>query len=266
MVFPGNMKATSSVQADPSSTNGQFTHGLLNPDAPVPESIRGGSPRRYGVYRNNVVIGLARALEANFPVLRRLLGEAYFAGFAREFVQVHPPRSPLMFEYGADMSTVLAATADLNDFPYLADIARLEQQVRISYHEADVPGLSPQDLSQLSGDALASAVFTAHPAMAVIESDYAIHTIYRANRDDDASPVSNVREPQAVLVTRPGLNVELHRLTLAQGKFFKSLAAGMPFGEAADEAFAVSEDFDLTPTLGLMLSTHAFQSITAAKD
>ncbi len=36
--------------------------------------------RRFAVYRNNVAVGLIRALEARFPVTRRLVGDAFFRG------------------------------------------------------------------------------------------------------------------------------------------------------------------------------------------
>jgi hypothetical protein len=249
------------VQADPASADGQFTQGLLDPNVPVPADIRGGSSRRYGVYRNNVTVGLVRAMEANFPILRRLLGEEYFAGFAREFVQSHPPRSPLMFEYGAAFSAFLQAESDLKDYPYLGDIARLEQQVRLSYHEASAPCLSPAELTQLPEDDLMQAVFIPHPAMAMIASDFAIHDIYRANRAEQTGKVENLLEPQAVLVTRPMMDVELNRLAPPQLGFFSALASGQPFGEAADAAFAAAEDFDLTTAISLMLSSGAFQPL-----
>ena len=104
----------------------EFAAGLLDPQHPVPLLVKGQIARRYAVYRNNVTVGLIRALEANFPVVRRLLGEEYFAGFARDFAQGHPPQSPLMFQYGADFPAVLERAEDLASYPYLADVARLE--------------------------------------------------------------------------------------------------------------------------------------------
>lgn len=249
------------MQADPSSGCGRFTEGLLDPELPVPAEIKGGSLRRYGVYRNNVTVGLVRAMEANFPVVRRLLGEEYFAGFARMFVQNHPPRSPLMFEYGAEFSAFLDAEHDLRDYPYLGDIARLEQQVRISYHEKDAACLAAGELTQISEDDLMQTVFSPHPAMAIVTSDFGIHSIYRANRTAGAGHVDRVLESQAVLVTRPALDVELNSCTPPQLEFFRTLASGQSLGEAANAAFVAGEDFDLAGAIGLMLSSGAFQPL-----
>jgi hypothetical protein len=253
------IQSFTSVQADPASARGQFTKGLLNPAAPVPASVKGGAVRRYGVYRNNVTVGLTRAMEANFPVVRRLLGEEYFEGFAREFVQSHPPRSPLMFEYGAEFGAALEAADDLAQFPYLGDVARLEQHVRISHHEADAPCLAPTFLAQVPEKQLMDTVFAPHPAMAVLESQYAIHSIYRANRGATPATVENVTVPETVLITRPVLDVQLHLLHGVQSVFFELLSDGNPLGASADAAFAVDENFDLTSAISLMLSSGAFQ-------
>ena len=217
--------------------------------------------RRYGVYRNNVTVGLVRAMEANFPIVRRLLGATYFEGFARQFVQKHPPRSPLMFLYGNAFSACLAEEDDLREYPYLADIAQLEQQVRVAYHEADAPSVSASELAQISEDELMQAVFVSHPAMAVVSSSFAIHSIYSANRADIPEAVENTTEAQSVLVTRPKHEVALNKLNRGQLAFVQSLASGRAFGDAADAALDADENFDLTIAISMMLSSGAFKSI-----
>jgi hypothetical protein len=254
------------MRADPASASGQFSQGLLDPDLPLADGMKQGSTRRFGVYRNNVTVGLVRAMEANFPVVRRLLGEAYFEGFVREFVQRHPPRSPLMFLYGEAFSTCLAEDDDLQEYPYLADIARLEQQVRTSYHEADAPSVSVSEVSQITEDALMQAVFIPHPAMAIVSSPFAIHSIYRANRANVLEAVENPAEAQSVLVTRPNHEVVLDKLNQGQRAFVQSLASGCPTGTAVETAFDADESFDLTIAISTVLTSGAFQSIAIRKN
>ena len=56
-----------------------FAAALGEPSAPPPAMTRGrmGAPdaRRFAVYRNNVAVGLIGALEARYPVSRRIAGE-----------------------------------------------------------------------------------------------------------------------------------------------------------------------------------------------
>ena len=83
-----------------------FTAALDDPSAATPPMTRGrmGAPdaRRFAVYRNNVAVGLIGALEARYPVLRRIAGEELFRATARAFVRAHRPRSPVMIAYGGE--------------------------------------------------------------------------------------------------------------------------------------------------------------------
>lgn len=60
----------------------QFAAGLLDPERPAPgflTSFTGqADPRRYAVYRNNVIVSLIQALAANFPSIERLVGDEFF--------------------------------------------------------------------------------------------------------------------------------------------------------------------------------------------
>jgi hypothetical protein len=94
-----------------------FAAALDDPSAATPAMTRGrmGAPdaRRFAVYRNNVAVGLIGALEARYPVSRRVAGEELFRAMARAFVRAHRPRSPVMIAYGGEFPEFVAA--------YLAD-------------------------------------------------------------------------------------------------------------------------------------------------
>jgi hypothetical protein len=75
-----------------------MTHGRMGaPDA-----------RRFAVYRNNVAVGLIGALEARYPVARRIAGDDLFRAMARAFAGAHRPRSPVMIAYGGEFPEFVA--------------------------------------------------------------------------------------------------------------------------------------------------------------
>ena len=82
----------------------KFSRALLDPARPIPSAIRGATrckaDRRFAVYRNNVAAGLIDALAQRFPVVRRLVGDAFFEAMARGYVVTCPPASPIMLLYG----------------------------------------------------------------------------------------------------------------------------------------------------------------------
>ncbi len=239
----------------------EFAAGLLNPEHPVPSLVSGQIERRYAVYRNNVTVGLIRALEANFPVVRKLLGDEYFAGFARDFAQVHPPQSPLMFQYGAGLPRVLERDEDLASYPYLGDVARLEILWRESFHAADAPPLAAHALASIDPDVLFHSRFIIHPATRLISSRFAIQAIFAANKSGGEGQGVHPAYPQHVMVARPQYDVAVHAISPEQFEFFLALKENEILGDALDRAANLNTHFDLASTLALLLQSGAFQSI-----
>ena len=92
MPFETTVRAFAAALGEPSAPPPAMTHGRLGaPDA-----------RRFAVYRNNVAVGLIGAVEARYPVSRRIAGDDLFRAMARAFVRAHRPRSPVMIAYGEE--------------------------------------------------------------------------------------------------------------------------------------------------------------------
>jgi Putative DNA-binding domain len=246
--LPNRREGACGMRAEMTDESG-FARGLLDPAAAVPPGVSAGSPRRYAVYRNNVTVGLVRALEANFPAVRRLLGEAYFAGLARAFTRAHPPRSPLLFQYGEGLA----------GYPYLADVARLERLWLGAWHAADQPVLTAADLAHLNGEYLPGLRLAPHPALGLLASPHAVHAIFTVNRDGGSGIVTEPFRRQCVLVTRPGLTVETRLITPAQHGFLSALAGGATLADAATEGLASDKVFDVAAAIALLLEAGAFQ-------
>jgi hypothetical protein len=249
------------VPANATSTQRSFVSALLDPALPVPSGIAGQAEKRYAIYRNNVTVSLVRALESNFPAIRKLLGETYFAGLAREFAQHHPPTTPLLFMYGDAFATYLASQQDLENYPYLSDVAKLEQLWRLSYHEQDADPLAPETFTALDEDALMNLRLKPHPAMALLSSAFAVHSIFKANRGDETPNSIHIAQSEFVLLTRPYFEVVTQSIAEGTFVFFSKLAEGESFGNAADAAFAVDDALDLTHCISILLTSGAFQSL-----
>ena len=232
-----------------------FAEALLNPDAPMPAGLLDPAgrptPSRFAIYRNNVVTGLTRVLEAGFPVVRRLVGPDFFAATAREFLQVRPPRSRIMMLYGAAFADFLRGFPPVAHLPYLPDVAALEQALRESYHAADAPPLDPRSLALLPEADLMASRFTLAPALRLIRSNHPVHAIWLFNTADGPPPQPG---PQDVLVLRQGFDPVPQLLHAGEAEFLLALLAG----ETLATALSISgETFDLTRLLGTLLPAGA---------
>lgn len=218
------------------SGQGGFAGALLAPEAPRPGTLHDPSgaraTRRFDVYRNNVAVALTEALAAAFPVVQRLLGEAYFAAMARDFAREHPPRSPVMAYYGAELPGWIRRFPPLAALPYLCEVAQIEQARRESSLSADAVPLAPQALAGLAPEALAAARPRPHPALRILTTRHPALAIWgrNAGRPDLAqSP------PGEVLITRPALSVCTCAAPSGTAATLQALAAGAPLGTALPE-------------------------------
>ena len=116
--------------------------------------------------------------------------------------------------------------------PYLPDVARLEWLQHVAYHAADARVLDGRDLS-LEPEALMCLRFAPHPSTALLASSYAVASIFAANRGGDGA-VEDAARPEAVLVTRPQLDVIVTLLAAEQFDFLSALTGGATLADAAE--------------------------------
>ena len=241
-------------------TQSQFQAGLLDATVPAPDGLSNPdgaqATKRYDVYRNNVTVSLADALEAAFPVIRKLVGDDFFRAMAGIYLRENPPRDPLMMFYGDTMPFFLERFAPAQSLKYLPDVARLELAMRVSYHAADADPISGDKLSALSPDRLMATRFTLAPAVQIRTSPHPIHAIYLANTRTDAP--KPVWHPEAVLVTRPRFDPIPHLISAETATFVTSLRAGDALGVAMTKA---GDTLDLGAALGLLMSQNAITEL-----
>ena len=242
-----------------------FRAAILDPQTPTPAGLAsafGGVPKkRFDVYRNNVTVSLIGALADIFPAVSSIVGEERFADLARLYVRENPPKSPLLFKYGAAFPDFIEGFKPAASMPYLADVARLEHAWLTAYHAADIAPLSPEALSAIPPERLPLARFTKHPATALVRSSYAAVTIFKVNRGEQERQRINAGVPENGLITRPGIDVVLQPIADGEACFVAELISGRTLAEAAEAAASQDPKFDLSGAIGLVLNSGAFAAI-----
>lgn len=236
-----------------------FRAALLNADAPVPQGLTDGSgqptKKRYNVYRNNVAVSLTEALRTAFPAIRALVGDAFFDAMAGVFLRQHPPSSPLMMFYGAEMPEFLAGFPPAVPLPYLPDIARLELAMRHAYHAGDTSPITAEALAAIPPEALEGMRLSFAPAVQCLSSAYALYGIYRAATDSAAQKPG--KDAEAVLIARPEMDPTVDPMTPANAACLSALLDGATLADAAGAA----PDADLGALLGLLLQRNAITAL-----
>jgi hypothetical protein len=229
-----------------------FAIALLHPDQPLPQGIttaRGtADPSRFAVYRNNVYVGLTTALGQRFPVTKRLVGSEFFAGMARAYAADHKPASPLIMHYGDDFPDFIAAFPPAASLPYLPDVARIEVAWTRAYHAADRLPLGVTALASVAPERISDMALVPHPSARLVRSDFPVGSIWSAHQGETVATVADWH-PEAALVVRPAMHVEVHVLPPRDAAFAAYLLEGATLGEAAQTALAAAPDFDFGSAL-----------------
>ena len=238
---------------------GTFAAAILSDAAPIPAAIREASSEiaasRFGVYRNNVIAGLMNAVAARYPVVRKLLWEDSFRTVARQYVTTEPPKSPVLIEYGESFPKFLRNIGQGTAVDYLADIAELEAARARAYHAADARPVGRDAFAALAPDRLADLRVKLHPSVTLLKSRFPIVSIWEANHCDGDTTIKEWKQESA-LVARPGLQVEVWRLTNAEHAFFAALSDGQTVAAAVERATARTNHFDLAAALTTLVAAN----------
>ncbi len=217
---------------------------LLDGGAAVPEGLvaPGGGPiaRRLAVHRATTTLGLVAALAARYPVLGRLLGSETFADLARAFLVVDRPRTALLLDWGESLAGFVETHSDLAEWPWLADVARLESAWNDAHHAAEAEPLRLADLTGLAPADLAAARLRLHPSLRLLASPWSIGALWAAGGEAEGVAA----EEERMMVLRPNADVGVHRLDGAEFAFVSALAAGETVTAAATTASRLDDAFD----------------------
>jgi hypothetical protein len=247
-----------------------FARALLGDDAgPVAALIAGdglAAEERLDIYRNNVFASLTEVLRDTFPAVCRLVDERFFAYAAHDFIRHHPPRRPVLAEYGAQFATFLASFAPASGLVYLPDVARLEWLMAVAAGAADAAPMAAAALAPIPAADTPRLVLRLHPALGYVGSPWPIDRIWRANRRgaDGGETVDLAAGSAHLEVSRAGGDVMLRALDPASFAFRDALAGGALLEQAATRALAADAAFDLAGALSELFRSGAVVGVAVA--
>lgn len=246
---------------------GERQHGfgtaILDASLPVPEGLvdpdGDPSPRRFAVYRNNVVVGMVETLAAAYPVVRRLVGEEFFDAMAAHYARSEPPASPMLFDYGKGFPAFLSRFEPLADLPYVVDVARIERAWVEAYNAAEASPLSSDEMARIDLGRIGAVCMSVHPSLRIVRSRFPALTIWASNVDGATPvPVDLDAGGEDTLVLRIEAEVELRQLPPGGAGFLSALMRGASIAAAAEESFLADAEFDLDRTLAGLIDADAF--------
>jgi hypothetical protein len=208
---------------------------------------------RLSIYRNTIAGTLIKALRLNFPAVEKLVGADFFAQCAAAYVQLEPPRSAYLNDFGAGFASCLAQDAQAATLPYLADVARLEWAVSRALVAERPPAADLATLARMDAARQSQLCFGADPSVTLLALETPADVIWQAVLATDEAALAAVQpaSPRVhLLIERLGPDLSVRRLAAAEWSFARALCAGTPLAAA----LAAHAELDVQGQLALHLA------------
>lgn len=212
------------------------------------------SARRFALYRGNLTANWQRALAGAYPVLEALVGDEFFRALARRYAHSHPCREGDLNHFGAALAAFLGDFGGLDDYPYMADVARLEWALHRAHYGSDEAPLAPAALAAIEPALLGESRIALHPTVALIASKWAIGHIWRAHQPAATEPLPyELHAACRMIVHRPRWRAECREAGIGEFAALQALARGEHLGDALERAADAESDFDPGATVARWL-------------
>ena len=227
---------------------------ILGADVAGPSIIGGklSAAHRLEIYRHNVFANLRGALRDVFPVVQRIVGEAFFQHAADSFIRRTPSTSGDLNQFGREWPAFLAAYPHAQELPYLADVARLEWAWHECFHAADAALIDINRLATIDPADHGALVFVLHPALRLLSSPYPLLQIWRINQPEywGEMDVDWDQADEYLLVRRDvneggTMGVAIQAVSTSASRFLRALQERYTLETAATLALEADAEFNL---------------------
>lgn len=220
--------------------------------------LRGDSAinqQRMFKYRGNIRANWGAALENAYPTIKQLVGEEFFTGLVHEYGQHHPSQDANLNLFGEHFAQFLSQFEHVAQYPYFADMARLDWALHTAYYEAEVDTVSAHDLAALTPEALDASYFSLNPVCRLLHTQFAVDGIWQAHQYDPVQDFPDPLERESyIIVVRPAWRASPLGLSLASYTALTMLQQGSNLGAALDAALEIDEEFPFIEQLQAWLA------------
>lgn len=195
---------------------------------------------QFSATRKRTLAALTAQLQGVYPTVQQVLGDDTFAEVAARYFYTHPPMTPHPVEAVEMFAYFLESQPQAKAFPFLPDVATVDLGYHKAYHAVDANTVRTSIFTELLPEELAAKRIQLHPACFWFTSSYAIFDIWRLHHSPVPPQTIDYHWPQDVIIVRPHLNVEIHRIDVG----FTNALDRLDAGESLESAFVRANQID----------------------
>lgn len=224
----------------------QFKQGILYGETAILAEIENfahiSPSARLGIYKNNTFVSLKACLLSTFEYTAEIISIEFFRYLSDEFIRQQPPTSGCLMDYGSDFPEFIRTFDALKDHTYLHDFAKLEWYMQKSLNAQKTAPLEASDLASLDEDFLLNHVFKCQEHIHIIQSEYAIFSLFKYLRENQENGVTSglphdfdlYRAENTLILQNNAGGTEVLNISPAYYMFIKSCMEGQTFEKAVD--------------------------------
>ena len=156
---------------------------------------------RVDIYANMYFYRILDVLKEDFPATLAILGAERFHNLVTGYLIEYPPAHFSISYAGNHLADFLADHPLREEFPFLADLARMERALIEVFHATDATALDAEQMRAIPPEDWPSLNLTLHPSIQTLELQWDVATILRAVEQGE-EPSQPAREAIAMMVWR----------------------------------------------------------------
>jgi hypothetical protein len=202
---------------------------------------------RLEIYANAYFYRILDCLKEDFPATLATLGADNFHNLVTGYLIEHPPTEPSISHAGRHLGEFLRNHSFTEQWPFIAELARLERTLIEVFHAADAVPLSAGTMRSVAPEDWPGLAMRTHPALAILDCQWRVDELLRAVETGtaaDGNPLVPARLPVSVLVWRNGSRVCYRALENPERVALELASAGTKFSAICEAVAAAAGEGD----------------------
>ena len=138
------------------------------------------SVERVDIYANMYFYRLLEVLQEDFPATLAVLGADRFHNLVTGYLIEYPPAHFSIMYAGRHLADFLRDHPLRDEFPFIADLARLERALIEVFHAVDARPLDNEQMRAIAPENWPSLKLALHPAIEFLQLDWKVPEVLRA--------------------------------------------------------------------------------------
>ena len=207
------------------------------------------------VHRQGYYARLTEALGETFEGSWFAMGDELFFEVCEKFIRSHPSTFFNLSNYGKSFPKFLRSINELEDIPFIKDLAEFDWQFKNVFHSKQHESVSNEQLQKLEQNP--TIKFEFGESVILFKSDYAVYNVWQLRKgqvDDDSESDFDIDESLYMLMYKNENNIFSNKLSNFQYHILENLMNGLSFEKSLEDVSEVNQD-DIISLFQIIAST-----------